>query len=63
MGGARLASLKNPEQQWLMMDVVAGHDWLVANRYAGHCGGVNVLYADGRVVWRPPDATPPISGH
>lgn len=50
LGGKRLASLANPRETWLMIDAVAAHQWLVANGYAGHCGGVNVLYADGRVA-------------
>jgi len=48
--GQRLAELPNPAATWLMMDLAATHDWLVANHHAGHCGSINVLYADGRVV-------------
>lgn len=62
LGGVRLTSLTNPARQWLMMDVVAAHHWLVTNGHAGHCGGVNVLYADGQVTWHPPDTIPPIFG-
>jgi prepilin-type processing-associated H-X9-DG protein len=50
VSGKRLAGLPNPAGTWLMMDLAAAHEWLVVNRYAGHRGGVNVLYADGHVA-------------
>jgi prepilin-type processing-associated H-X9-DG protein len=32
-----------------MADFVIAHDWMTKNRFCGHRGGVNILYADGSV--------------
>ena len=49
LNGRRLASIKDPSKTWLMMDFVATHTYMVRNRFCGHLGKVNVLYADGTV--------------
>jgi prepilin-type processing-associated H-X9-DG protein len=51
VSGRRLAEINDPSNVWLLMDFVAPHDYMVENRYCGHQGGVNVLYADGSVKW------------
>jgi prepilin-type processing-associated H-X9-DG protein len=53
LGGQKLAAIAKPEETWLLMDFVAPHEWLVSAGYAGHRGGVNVLFADGTVRWMP----------
>jgi prepilin-type processing-associated H-X9-DG protein len=57
--GRGLADIKDPAGTWLLMDFVAPHDWMVRNRYCGHRGGVNVLYADGTVKWSEPFSSNP----
>lgn len=54
LNGQRLADLADPANTWLLMDFVGAHDWMTANHYCGHRGGVNILFADGTVRWSPP---------
>ncbi|WP_372932073.1 H-X9-DG-CTERM domain-containing protein, partial [Mariniphaga sediminis] len=49
LNGKRLKDIKDPSNIWLIADVAAVHEWMVEKRYAGHSGGVNVLFADGSV--------------
>jgi prepilin-type processing-associated H-X9-DG protein len=51
LNGKRTTEIANPSETWMMMDMIGPHAWLIANRHAGHHGGVNVLFADGSVRW------------
>ena len=49
LSGKRLSNIKDASKTWLMMDFVGTHTYMVRNRFCGHLGKVNVLYADGTV--------------
>ena len=49
LNGKRLGEIKDPGKTWVAMDFVGVHDYMVTNRYCGHLGKVNILYADGTV--------------
>jgi prepilin-type processing-associated H-X9-DG protein len=49
LNGNKISNIKDPSNTWLLMDIASQHDWMIQNKYAGHQGGYNVLYADGTV--------------
>ncbi|MDP2990984.1 MAG: hypothetical protein Q8O57_10545, partial [Kiritimatiellota bacterium] len=51
LSGKKLAGIENPKETWMLMDFSAPHPWLVGRKNAGHRGGINILYVDGRVEW------------
>jgi prepilin-type processing-associated H-X9-DG protein len=49
LSGKKLSEITAPSNTWVMADFVIAHDWMTKNRFCGHRGGVNILYADGSV--------------